>query len=102
MIGIGVLKILVPSRTVHSFESIEDIDLLRKHYNTDKYMVVVMTLDLSFYTTIAKRFNFQIYLPLRKQKCSRKINIYVSIGNCPPGFELIITIAHVRQNFQEF
>ena len=88
VIGIGVLKIPVPSRAVHSFESIEDIDLLRKHYNTGKYNGSCYDIGFVFYTTIAKRFNFQIY-PYENKKCSRKIKIYVSIGNCPPGFELI-------------
>ena len=100
VIGIGFLNRPVSSKTVHMFESAEDIDLLQKHYSINISKNSCYDVGFVFFTTLSKDyFVFNIF-PYKRREILN-IFIEIGIGKCPPGFELINNNCMCEKNLSE-
>ena len=88
VIGTGYLNNPVPSKAGHKFESAEDIDLLQKHYSSNISKTSCYDIGFVFLTTLIECY-FLLYIFPYKRTEMMSIHIFIDIGKCPPGFELI-------------
>ena len=61
VIGVGPFNRSVSSIAVHLIESTVNIDLHRKHYNSDVYKSSCFDIGFVFFTTLIKTFEFNIF-----------------------------------------
>ena len=94
VIGVGPFNKPVFSIAVHHIESTVNIDLLRKHYNSDVYKSSCFDIGFVFFTTSIKTFEFNIF----PYKGKVKLSIGIVVGKCPPGFELITNNCTCEKN----
>ena len=97
VIGVGRFNMPVPSLAVHNFESVKNIDLLRKHYGNNVYKRSCYDIGFVFFTTSIEHFEFNI-LPFKGEMIK---SIGVDIGKCPTGFELITNNCTCEKNLSK-
>ena len=68
VIGVGFLNRPVSSKTVHTFESAEDIDLLQKHYSSNISKNSCYDFGFVFFTTLNKFILVSIFSHIKGQR----------------------------------